>query len=86
MHYDCDIRSLVAGNRRPAVELESNSLSQAAQYETTDLRAVPACLPAADVDVRLRTTDQAYRIGLAAFEVLRGLAEPTGLSGLRSDI
>jgi hypothetical protein len=60
--------------------------SRACANATVDLETVPAYLPKADADVRLRRVDHIHRRRLAAIEALRGLAEPIGLSGLRSDI
>ena len=51
---------------------------------TVDLEAVPDYQPKADADVRLRAVVHTHCIRLAAFEALRGLAEPGSLSGLRS--
>jgi hypothetical protein len=49
------------------------------------LEAVPDYLPKAAVDVGLRAVDHTHRRSLAAFQALRGLAEPIDFSGLRSD-
>ncbi len=69
----------------PVMEGSSVKLTpRACVNATVDLEAVPDYVPKADADVRLRTTDHTHRRPLAAFEVRRGLAEPMGLSGLRS--
>jgi len=47
-------------------------------------KAVPAHLPKADAESRLRAVKCIHRRRLA-FEALRGLVEPIGLSRLRSD-
>ena len=53
---------------------------------TVDLETIPVHLPKANADVRLRAVNLTHRRRLTAFEALRGLTEPIGLSGLRSGI
>ena len=50
------------------------------------MEVVPAYLQKADTGSRLRAVNCIHRRRLAAFEALRGLVEPIGFSGLRSDI
>ncbi len=94
-YCNCPARILSAAGRGRSSEdsnqakKESSSVKytpRACANETVALEAGPDYLPKADADVRLRAVDHTHRRGLAVFEALRGLTEPTGLSGLRSGI
>ena len=60
--------------------------SEVCDDATVDLEAVPENLPEADADLKLQAVDHIHRRRLPGFVALRGLAEPIGISGLRSGI
>ena len=65
-------------------ELKRHADFASLRQRVVEPKAVPAHLPKADAESRLRAVKCIYRRRLA-FEALRGLVEPIGLSRLRSD-